>query len=108
MNCGPLAFGAAGDHVHVLFWLGGAASLSSVFRAIKSDSARVGSLASDAPILWQAGYAAFAVEQRSIDAIADYVENQRERHRVGTHVSELELLPAETSPSSRASPLEDR
>ena len=95
-SCEPLAFGAADDHVHVLFWLGGAASLSAVFRAIKSDSARVASLASDTPILWQAGFAAFAVEERSIDVVARYIENQRNHHRLGTQSSELEPLSLET------------
>ena len=55
----------------------------------------------DAPILWQAGYAAFAVEQASITTVSDYVESQREHHRSRTALLALELPPAPFTAAER-------
>ena len=85
-----LAFGAWEDHVHVLFDLGPAASVSTAFRAMKGASALALSKRLALRFLWQEGYAAFAVERANVPTIAEYVNHQRHRHATAALTDELE------------------
>ena len=80
LGCTLIAFGAASDHVHVLFWMSPTAHLSEIFRAMKSASAVEVNRCVDYEFRWEQGYAVFSVDPLSIGVVATYVTNQRTRH----------------------------
>ena len=46
-------------------------------------------------LYWQDGYGVVSVRKREIPAISDYIRRQKEHHRVGTLIEELERAEAE-------------
>ncbi len=80
LRCKFVAFGAADDHVHVLFWLHPMISLTRAFRAMKSASAIELVRENDLPFRWQHGFAAFSVSRPAIPIATSYVLNQRLIH----------------------------
>jgi putative transposase len=70
------------DHVHVLFKLSRTGTISGVTGDLKAFSSKwiktQGREFED--FTWQAGYGAFAVSESNVDAVRDYIANQREHH----------------------------
>jgi putative transposase len=70
------------DHVHVLFKLSRTGTISGVTGDLKAFSSKwiktQGREFED--FAWQAGYRAFAVSESNVDAVRDYIANQREHH----------------------------
>lgn len=70
------------DHVHILFLLNAQKSISDVIRQVKGGSSH--SINGENLILgkfsWQTGYAAFAVSESQLDAVHNYIKNQKQHH----------------------------
>ncbi len=79
------------DHAHVLFLLSRTATVSETTGTLKKQSTLW--LRDNGENLrtfsWQAGYAAFSVSESNLDAVREYIRNQREHHRARTFQDEL-------------------
>ncbi len=78
---GLVAFGAATDHVHVVFTMGPTVTLGEVIKSLKGASGWVLQRESVCSIGWGRGYFAESVSPRDHGALLRYVRNQREHHR---------------------------
>jgi REP element-mobilizing transposase RayT len=89
-----LAAGSVEDHIHLLFPLPRTAPLSEMVKEIKSGSTRWIHAAPSRPthFRWQAGYGAFSISPGHKQALARYIANQREHHRVTTFQEEYRKL----------------
>ncbi|MBZ4044028.1 IS200/IS605 family transposase [Flavobacterium hibisci] len=70
------------DHVHVLFLLNPKKSISDVIRQAKGGSSHSINRENLIPekFAWQTGYAAFAVSESQLDAVYNYIKNQKQHH----------------------------
>lgn len=89
-----LIIGGENDHVHALFALSKNHPLKRIVEEVKKGSSKW--MKSDEPLhaefCWQAGYAAFSVSQSNVEAVRDYIANQKEHHRKATFQDELRAL----------------
>jgi putative transposase len=90
LRCPFIAFGAAPDHVHVLFLLRSMCSCEHVLRALKSASVAALHRRSDQAFRWQQGYGVFSVSRPLIPTATTYVLNQRRHHADGTTIAAYE------------------
>ncbi|NLF40122.1 IS200/IS605 family transposase [bacterium] len=90
-----IAINGMPDHVHVLIGYNPSQSLSDLVRDVKCDSTKfindnrlgIGRFA------WQEGYGAFSYARSQLDAVAKYIMNQRDHHRVRSFRDEyVEML----------------
>lgn len=90
----PLLFGGVDDHVHLLLSLPPTARVSEALTAIKGGSS--GWIKEAVPSCggfgWQDGYAAFTVSKSQVAEVSEYIQNQREHHRVKTFQEEYRAL----------------
>lgn len=87
------AVGGTEDHLHILLELPGNTPLSKAVQLIKSNSSKWLNETQSNTFGWQEGYAAFSVSASNVEAVARYIDNQREHHRKQTFEEEfLELL----------------
>lgn len=74
------------DHVHLLVSLGRKMSVADLIEELKSSSSRW--IKSKGPryreFCWQHGYGAFSIGQSGVSALKEYIEQQKEHHRVRT------------------------
>ncbi|MCR4033080.1 MULTISPECIES: IS200/IS605 family transposase [Flavobacterium] len=70
------------EHVHVLFLLNPQKSISEVIRQAKGGSSHCinGENLILEKFAWQKGYAAFAVSESQLDAVYNYIKNQKQHH----------------------------
>jgi len=70
------------DHVHVLFLLNPQKTISDVIRQAKGGSSHCinGENLILEKFAWQKGYAAFAVSESQLDAVYNYIKNQKQHH----------------------------
>jgi REP element-mobilizing transposase RayT len=75
--------GGVADHVHIVTTLPRTVSQAQLIEQIKKASSKwIKSLdARYRGFFWQRGYGAFSVSPSQLDAVLDYVNNQREHHR---------------------------
>jgi putative transposase len=86
----PVAIGGVADHVHLLIRIKPTHALSDVMRELKSVSSKWVREQRLEPIFgWQEGYAVLAVSSSKADAVARYIGNQAEHHRVMTSEEEF-------------------
>jgi len=85
-----LAIGGMEDHVHILFGFRPTQSLSSLVQEVKRDSSEWVNQKRwvEGRFQWQEGYGAFSYGQSQISAVANYIEDQANRHAVKTFVDE--------------------
>jgi REP element-mobilizing transposase RayT len=90
-----LSIGGMPDHIHVLFGLKPAQSLSDLMKEIKGSSSL---WINDKRFVsgrfsWQEGYGAFSYGKSQIDNVIHYIQNQEKHHAKRTFADEyLELL----------------
>ena len=90
-----LADGGWKDHVHILFGLPVATSISDFMNAVKANSSR---WINDQHFVkgkfeWQSGYGAFSYAKSQRNIVIKYIMNQEEHHRKKTFKEEyLQLL----------------
>ena len=91
MGCQSLIVGSVEDHAHVLFMLARTKSVSDVVGKLKSTSSRwiKSHIPSSANFEWQAGYGAFSVSQSIVEAVREYIRNQKEHHRTESFPDEF-------------------
>ena len=94
LGCPPLRVGGVEDHVHLVGSLGRSISLAEWVKELKRTTSRW--IKEHAPSCssfgWQSGYGAFSVSHSEIDRVVDYVERQREHHRIRDFQAEHRLL----------------
>ena len=70
------------DHVHVLFLQNPQKTISDIVKQIKGSSSHF--INREELILekfaWQTGYAAFSVSESQLNAVYNYIKNQKEHH----------------------------
>ncbi len=71
------------DHAHILFDLGRTLSVAKAVEDVKKSSSKWIKTQSEAFVgfAWQAGYGAFAVSESNVEAVRQYITNQKEHHR---------------------------
>lgn len=86
--------GGVEDHVHLLFRLSRTLTQAQVVEKLKSNSSKwiKGNWPERPSFAWQAGYGAFSVGARDIEAEARYITNQEEHHRKKTFQEEFRYL----------------
>ena len=82
------------DHIHVLFGLRPAQSLSDLMQDIKGSSSK---WINDKKFIrgkfsWQEGFGAFSYSKTQIGQIIQYIEKQQEHHRKKTFIEEYKEL----------------
>lgn len=79
----PVGIGGFDDHVHLLLGLAPTVAVSSLMQRVKGRSSAWmnETLPGFRGFAWQDGYAAFAVSQGGISAVADYIKSQRVHHQ---------------------------
>ena len=82
LGCIAVEINTEPEHTHALFILARTAALSDVVGHLKKGSTNW--LQQQRPELrefhWQNGYGAFSVSQSNVDAVREYIRNQREHH----------------------------
>lgn len=90
-NNTPIAINGMPDHLHVLFGLHPANSLSETIQQIKQSSSywiNHNHLAKSR-FRWQAGYAAFSYSRSQIGSVKSYIMNQQQHHLKQQFVDEF-------------------
>ena len=82
LGCAPVLINSVEDHAHLLFDLSRTVAISRAVEDIKKASSKW--IKTQGPefldFAWQAGYGAFAVSESNVDAVREYIANQREHH----------------------------
>jgi putative transposase len=88
------AVNGAENHVHVLVSLTPSILIADVAKNLKGASSHYINKESglNETLYWQDGYGVVSVRKREIPAISDYIRRQKEHHRVGTLIQELERV----------------
>jgi putative transposase len=70
------------DHVHALFLLNPTKSIADIIKQIKGSSSHSinGENLMIDKFAWQTGYAAFSVSESQLDAVYNYIKNQKQHH----------------------------
>lgn len=86
-----LAIGGMENHVHLLVNLSKNVALSAFMMTLKKESSRWIKTASGAyaDFHWQDGYGAFTVGESQVEAVTEYIRNQKERHKTVSFEEEL-------------------
>lgn len=89
-----LAINSMPDHLHILFGMRPAQSLSDLMQDIKGDSSKwINSNRFVAgKFSWQEGYGAFSYSKKDLDQIIPYIMNQEEHHRSRSFITEYTSL----------------
>ena len=92
LECHVLALGGLEDHLHLFVQFPSKLAIAVLAKDVKGASShfvnheRVGA----PPFQWQAGYGAFTVSKRSVENVMEYVRNQKQRHKEGRLIDDLE------------------
>ncbi|MEO5716643.1 MAG: IS200/IS605 family transposase [Luteolibacter sp.] len=90
LGCHPVLINSVEDHAHLLFELARTVSVSQAVEDVKKSSSRW--IKEQGPefrnFSWQSGYGIFAVSESNVEAVREYVANQREHHRKKTFQEE--------------------
>ena len=82
LGCAPVLINSVEDHAHLLFDLSRTVAISRAVEDVKKASSKW--IKTQGPefldFAWQAGYGAFAVSESNVDAVREYIANQREHH----------------------------
>ena len=89
-----IKIGGTFDHLHILFNLSRTRSIANIVEEVKKDSSKwiktKGRKYSD--FFWQAGYGIFSVSQPSVNAVKNYIADQKEHHRKLTFQDEYRKM----------------
>jgi REP element-mobilizing transposase RayT len=82
LGCTAVAIGGIEDHVHLLVRFPPALPLVKLIGEVKGASSHLVThkLEPQSFFKWQASYGVFTVSMRSLDNVAAYVRNQKQRH----------------------------
>ena len=86
----PQGIGGIEDHVHLLLGLKTTHCISDFMRELKkTSSAWVHETIGENKFAWQDGYAVFSVSATVRPSVKNYIDNQRDHHRVKSFTEEL-------------------
>lgn len=90
LNCHPVLINSVEDHIHLLFELARTVSVSQAVEDVKKSSSKwIKEQGSQfRTFAWQSGYGVFAVSESNVNAVREYIANQREHHRKKTFQEE--------------------
>ena len=84
-----IEIGGVEDHIHLLVGLTPSLTVSEVIREVKACSSKwMGEVGLVDKFEWQKGYGAFTVSYDRVDAIRQYIQNQKEHHKTMTFQEE--------------------
>jgi putative transposase len=83
LNAEVLRVGGVADHLHIVTTLPRTLSQADMVETLKKTSSKwiKGLNAKYRQFYWQRGYGAFSVSPSQLEAVLEYVENQKEHHR---------------------------
>ena|SRR6266480_2557950 len=90
-----LIVGGVEDHIHILLSLPATMPIAKAMQLVKGGSSKWihETFPEQQLFAWQKKYGAFSVSVSQLDAVMNYIQNQREHHRVRTFQEEfLDLL----------------
>lgn len=90
-----LQIGGMPDHIHILFGMRPAESLSELMKYVKGESSEWINKQRfmHGRFSWQEGYGAFSYSKSQLHSVAQYIANQREHHKKKDMVTEyIEFL----------------
>jgi REP element-mobilizing transposase RayT len=92
LGCTPIALGGVEDHVHLVVRFPPTLPLVKLIGEVKGASSHLVThkLAPQSFFKWQASYGVFSVSRRSLDQVAAYVRNQKQRHTQNMLLPSLE------------------
>jgi putative transposase len=92
LRCFALAIGGIEDHVHLLIRFRSATSIAHLVKHIKGSSSHffANVLRPEVGFRWQGTYGGYTVAELQIDRVADYILQQKERHKSGRLWPDLE------------------
>jgi putative transposase len=90
LECHPLKVGGHTDHIHILCMLSKKIPLMKLLEEVKSHSSKWMKTKDESlkNFYWQDGYGAFSVNPSEVDAVINYIANQKEHHRAKTFQDE--------------------
>ncbi|MGC4117186.1 MAG: IS200/IS605 family transposase [Myxococcales bacterium] len=85
LECKSVAVGGMPDHLHLLVELSPAQSISTLAKDIQVNSTAVMArvLGDKVPFQWQEDFGALTLRAEEVEAVARYIENQKELHVLG-------------------------
>jgi putative transposase len=86
----PILINGTEDHIHILCLLPKEMCISDFIRNIKAFSSKWYNEKYHSNFHWQTGYAAYAVSKSNMNAVEQYIQNQKEHHRVHTFQEEYD------------------
>ena len=86
------AINGMSDHVHVVVSIPPSVSVASFVKHIKQASSYAICAEFNMPFAWQPGYGVFSVSERTLKGAIEYVVRQKEHHRNGTMIVNLERI----------------
>lgn len=92
LRCHLLAANGAQDHIHIALEIPPALAPASDIGAIKgATSHEINELRlTEERFHWQDGYGLLTFGPRALEAVVEYIKNQKERHRLGNLLNGLE------------------
>jgi putative transposase len=91
MDSPALTINGTEDHIHAFIRLGRKTALADLVEEVKKRSSKwiktKGAAYSD--FYWQAGYGAFSIGESGVDALKQYIANQKVHHRKTTFKEEF-------------------
>ena len=83
LECPPTLINSVEDHVHILCELARTVSVSQAVEDVKKSSSKWIKTqgAEFSGFAWQAGYGAFGVSESNVQAVRNYIADQKEHHR---------------------------
>ena len=92
MGCTLLALNSVPDHLHILVRMPSTVTVAKLVKQLKGVSSHFVNkvLKPESPFKWQGFYGAFSVSRWDVDRIVAYIQRQKEHHKVGTLIAEME------------------
>ena len=89
-----LIIGGVEDHVHILCRLGKTIATADLIRDLKRDSSKWIKIEQPrlAEFHWQHGYGAFSISPAHVDAVSEYIVDQKAHHRRESFQDEFRRL----------------
>ncbi len=90
LACQPIKIGGYTDHIHILCLLSKKIALTKFLEELKSHSSKWIKLRGEEyrNFYWQDGYGAFSINPTEVEAVVNYIANQKEHHSKKTFQDE--------------------
>ncbi|MEM6297874.1 MAG: IS200/IS605 family transposase [Bacteroidota bacterium] len=93
-GCNPIRVGGYEDHVHILCTLSRTITQAELLETIKKQSSKwmKQQARKYSEFYWQRGYGIFSVSPKKVDAVTNYITNQRTHHQNQTFKEEFRAI----------------